>query len=208
MLEDLGNMYSTISEFKEDVDSVAVARKFGKYEFLDKTISFIYSTLIKFVETDQVKGMPMSKIFVDNSKGIMRDKTHIHHSLVSGKIIGYAHSYCNYRVRENKPKLSIIAHNLFRFDFFFLLKGLRAGVWKTRDITIGGTNPTNINFTIIGNQVIFIDPVKYFQQGLQTLASNLMKNVLLDKNVENLFKRVKTYWGNLVLAQKRTKGGH
>lgn len=206
MVEDLGNMYSTISEFKEDVDSVAVARKFGKYEFLDKIISFIYSTLIKFVETDQVKGMPMSKIFVDNSKGIMRDKTHIHHSLVSGKIIGYAHSYCNYRVRENKPKLSIIAHNLFRFDFFFLLKGLRAGVWKTRDITIGGTNPTNINFTIIGNQVIFIDPVKYFQQGLQTLASNLMKNVLLDKNVENLLKRIKTYWGNLVLAQKRTKG--
>ena len=206
MVEDLGNMYSTISEFKEDVDSVAVARKFGKYEFLDKIISFIYSTLIKFVETDQVKGMPMSKIFVDNSKGIMRDKTHIHHSLVSGKIIGYAHSYCNYRVRENKPKLSIIAHNLFRFDFFFLLKGLRAGVWKTRDITIGGTNPTNINFTIIGNQVIFIDPVKYFQQDLQTLASNLMKNVLLDKNVENLLKRIKTYWGNLVLAQKRTKG--
>ena len=208
MVEDLGNMYSTISEFKEDVDSVAVARKFGKYEFLDKIISFIYSTLIKFVETDQVKGMPMSKIFVDNSKGIMRDKTHIHHSLVSGKIIGYAHSYCNYRVRENKPKLSIIAHNLFRFDFFFLLKGLRAGVWKTRDITIGGTNPTNINFTIIGNQVIFIDPVKYFQQGLQTLASNLMKNVLLDKNVENLLKRIKTYWGKLVLAQKRTKGGY
>lgn len=193
MLEDLDNMYSTISEFKEDVDSVDVARKFGKYEFSDKIISFIYSTLIKFVETDQVKGMPMSKIFVDNSKGIMRNKTHIHHLLVSGKIIGYAHSYCNYRVRENKPKLSIIAHNLFRFDFFFLLKGLRAAVWKTRDITIGGTNPTNINFTIIGNQVIFIDPVKYFQQGLQTLASNLMKNVLLDKNVENLLKRIKTY---------------
>ena len=193
MLEDLDNMYSTISEFKEDVDSVDVARKFGKYEFSDKIISFIYSTLIKFVETDQVKGMPMSKIFVDNSKGIMRNKTHIHHLLVSGKIIGYAHSYCNYRVRENKPKLSIIAHNLFRFDFFFLLKGLRAAVWKTRDITIGGTNPTNINFTIIGNQVIFIDPVKYFQQDLQTLASNLMKNVLLDKNVENLLKRIKTY---------------
>ena len=135
----------------------------------------------------------MSKIFSDNSKGIMRNKTHIHHSLVSGKIIGYAHSYCNYKVRENKPKLSIIAHNLFRFDFFFLLKGLRAAVWKTRDITIRGTNPTNISFTIIGNQVIFIDPLKYFQQGLQTLASNLMKNVLLDKNVENLFKRVKTY---------------
>ena len=193
MLEDLDNMYSTISEFKKYVDSVAVARKFDKYEFSDKIISFIYSTLIKFVETDQVKGMPMSKIFSDNSKGIMRNKTHIHHSLVSRKIIGYAHSYCNYKVRENKPKLSIIAHNLFRFDFFFLLKGLRAAVWKTRDITIRGTNPTNISFTIIGNQVIFIDPLKYFQQGLQTLASNLMKNVLLDKNVENLFKRVKTY---------------
>ena len=54
-----------------------------------------------------------------------------------------------------------------------MLKGLRAGVWKTSDISIGGKNPTNINFSNIGNQVIFIDTIKYFQQSLGTLAGNL-----------------------------------
>ena len=115
----------------------------------------------------------MSKNFTDNLKGIMKNRTHIYHSHISGEIIGYAHSYCNYKVRENKTKMSVVAHNLFRFDFFFLLKGLRAGVWKTRDISIGGKNPTNINFANIGNQVIFIDTIKYFQQSLGKLASSL-----------------------------------
>ena len=42
---------------------------------------------------------------------------------------------------------------------FFLLKGLRAGVWGTRDLNIGGKNPT--------------DTIKYFQQTLGTLANSL-----------------------------------
>ena len=57
-----------------------------------------------------------------------------------------------------------------------MLKGLRAGVWKTRDITIGGKNPTNINFAIIGNKFIFIDIIKYFQQSLGKLVSSLTDN--------------------------------
>ena len=79
-------------------------------------------------------------------------------------------------MRENKTKISVIAHNLLRFDFFFLLKGLRAGVWKTRETCIGGKNLTNINFTNIGNQVTFIDTIKYFQQSLGMLASDLTDN--------------------------------
>ena len=67
-----------------------------------------------------------------------------------------------------------VAHNLFRFDFFFLLKGLRSGVWRTKDVTIEGKNPTNIYFASIGNQVQFLDTIKYFQQSLSGLASKLM----------------------------------
>ena len=100
MLEELNNVYSRIREFKEDVDSAVVPRKFDKYEFSHKIISFIYSTLIKSVETEKVKGIPMSKNFVDNLKAIMRNKTHIHYSLVSGKTNGYACSYSNYKVRK------------------------------------------------------------------------------------------------------------
>ena len=56
---------------------------------------------------------------MNNLKEIMNNKTHIHHSHISGEIIGDAHSYCNYKVREKKLKISVVAHNLFRFDFFF-----------------------------------------------------------------------------------------
>ena len=173
MLEELDNVYSTVSEMKDYIDNIVVAKKrFNKPNFSHKIISFIYSSLIKFVETNN-KGIPTSKNFVDNLKGIMRNKTHIHHSHISGEIIGYAHSHCNCKVRENKTKISVIAHNLFRFDFFFLLKGLRAGVWKTRDVCLGCKNLTNMKFANIGNQVTFIDTIKYFQQSLGMLTSNL-----------------------------------
>ena len=66
------------------------------------------------------------------------ENTHcIHHSHVTGEIQGYTHTFCNEKVRENYFRIPVIAHNLFLFDFFFLLKGLRTGVWKTRDIVIG-----------------------------------------------------------------------
>ena len=83
----------------------------------------------------------------------MENNTCINHSHVTGEIKGYVHSFCYEKTRENHFTVSVIAHNLFRFDFFFLLKGLRSGVWRTRDITIGGKNPTDINFANVGNQV-------------------------------------------------------
>ena len=96
----------------------------------------------------------------------------IHHSHVTGKIKGYVYSFCIEKARENYFQIPVVAHNLLRFNFFFLLKGLRSGGWRTRDITIGGKNPTNKNFASIGNQVQFIDTIKYFQQSVGGLASS------------------------------------
>ena len=62
----------------------------------------------------------MSKNFIENLEGIMKNKTHIHHSHITGEVIGYAHSCCNLKVRENKPKMTVVSHNLFRLDFFFI----------------------------------------------------------------------------------------
>ena len=53
------------------------------------------------------------------------------------------------------------------------MKEIRAGSWRTRDISIVGKNTTDINFARIANQVIFIDTIKYFQQSLATLASTM-----------------------------------
>ena len=162
-----------LGEIKEAIDKVNVTKKFGKVNCIDKIILFIYSAVMDFVKTDKVNGTPITEKFVGNIKGILNNKTHIHHSHISGEILGYSHSYCNLRVRENKKEISVIAHNLFRFDFFFLLKEIKAGSWRTRDISIGGKNTTDINFARIANQVIFIDTIKYFQQSLATLASTM-----------------------------------
>ena len=93
---------------------------------------------------------------------IINVKIHFYNLHVTGKIIGYAHDFCNMKVRENQNQFSCIAHNFFRFDMFFLIKGIRISVWGTEDVNIGGTGLTNINFPSIGTQVKFIDMVKYF----------------------------------------------
>ena len=163
MMEDLENVYTTLPELKENIVHIAIPkRSFIKIHFLDKIIAFIYSTLVKFCKTNKIKGIPMSKNSTENLKGIIKNRTDVHHSHITGKIIGYAHSYCNQKVREDYPKITVVAHNLFRFDFFFLLKGLTADVWRTRDTSIGGKNSTDINFANLGNQVMFLDTIKYF----------------------------------------------
>lgn len=88
---------------------------------------------------------------------------------------------CNLRVRENKSKTTVVAHNIFRFDFFVLLERLRAGAWRTNDISIGVKNLTNINFASISNQAMFLDTIKYFQQSLASLAT---RKDLFKKSVE------------------------
>ena len=75
----------------------------------------------------------------------MNNKTFTHHSHITGEIIGYAHNFCNAKVRENKYKITVVGHNLFRVDFFSLLKDLKAGVWRTEDLNISGKNPTYIS---------------------------------------------------------------
>ena len=53
------------------------------------------------------------------------------------------------------------------------MKGLREGAWRTRDLNIGSKNPTDKSFANIGNQMFFLDSIKYFQQSLGALADSL-----------------------------------
>ena len=67
---------------------------------------------------------------------------------------------------------------------FFLIKGIRFSVWGTKDVSIGGTGLTNINFASISTQVKFIDTMKYFLTSLGQLASTL--DEVEKKRVEKL----------------------
>ena len=109
-------------------------------------------------------------------------KIHLHHSHVTGEIIGYTHDFCNWIVRENRDIVSCIAHNFFKFDFYFLLKNIRLSVWRTKDINIGGKNLTDINFASIDN-FKFIDTMKYYQTSLAQLSKTLT-----DDEKENIKK--------------------
>ena len=54
--------------------------------------------------TNKAKGTLMSEKLIENFKGIFNNKIHIHHSHVSGEVLGYSHSYCDLEVRENKKQ--------------------------------------------------------------------------------------------------------
>ena len=71
--------------------------------------------------------------FFENVHEIINVKIHLHHLHVTGKIIAYAHDFCNMKVRENQNQSSCIAHSFFGFDRFFLMKGIRLSVWGTKD---------------------------------------------------------------------------
>ena len=45
---------------------------------------------------------------------------------------------------------------------------------------MGGKNPASINFVSIGDQIQFIDTIKYFQQSLSALASSLTSSKKAD----------------------------
>ena len=68
--------------------------------FPDKLIAYLYSKMVGFRSIDKVKGIPLSKKFVQNMLGI-RDGTYVlHHSHIMGELIDFAHSYCNWKDRE------------------------------------------------------------------------------------------------------------
>ena len=89
-----------------------------------------------------------------------------------GKIVGYAQDFCNKKLKENQNTIPVLAHNLFRFDFSFVVKGLRLCVWRTKNLNIGGRNLTDVQYANIGNQVKFIDTTKFYQQSLSSLAAD------------------------------------
>ena len=86
------------------------------------------------------------------------------------------HDFCNWKVKESKNEILLIAHNLFGFDMFYFVKGYRASAWGSKDLNFGGNNLTNINFGIIRHEIKFIDILKYYQKNLGELASTLTEN--------------------------------
>ena len=163
-----------LDETVRQIKNIKIKGEEDKVVTKKKVLDFLYKKLIHFLPTDKIAtDFIVSEKFLVNLLFIYTDRHVVHHSHLTGKIIGHAHEYWNFQVKENYFTILVIAHNQFRFDFFLFLKGLRPSVWETTDINIGGKNPTSINFAIMHNQVRFIDTVQYYQQSLASLASSM-----------------------------------
>ena len=83
-------------------------------------LGYLYKKSLPFLKNENIDlDMPYSNNFLSNLAGIMSNKPVVHHYHVSGKTIGFVHDFCNQKVRENYYTIPVIAHNQFRFDFFF-----------------------------------------------------------------------------------------
>ena len=87
---------------------------------------------MKFKTTNKVKGAIFSSNFLDNVLCLIYSENVIHHSRITDDIVGYAHSFCSLKVRENKNQISVIVHNWFGFDFFFLFERFAPRIFEDK----------------------------------------------------------------------------
>ena len=166
--------FSTFDEIKQEINNVEVKGyanpKIPKFNL--QLYAFVYDKIMKFPFSEFECDTVTTVNFFQSIHRIINVKVHLHHSHVTGQIKGYVHDFCNWLVRENYDVVPCIAHNFFKFDMFFLLKGIRLSVWRTTDINIGGNNMTDINYAQIDN-FKFIDSIKYYQTSLGKLSETL-----------------------------------
>ena len=86
----------TFFDIKERVEKISLPKKlFTKYSLKEKAISFLYSNMINFRETNKITGVPMSKTFLSNLTGILTNTKCVHHSHITGNIYGYGYGFRN-----------------------------------------------------------------------------------------------------------------
>lgn len=70
---------------------------------------------------------------------------YLHHCHFTQKTKDYAHDLRNWKISQNTFIYTYIVQNFFSFDIFFLPKEIQLSLWKTKQLSIGGSNFTNIN---------------------------------------------------------------
>ena len=121
ILDNLNDFCSSIeSKYKDNqgIEIVSELKKIKKSKkdegksTKEKAIQYMYEHSICFIPTTKVKARcPISSKFISNLIAIFKNQRDIHHSHTTGKIIGYAHNFCNLRYKENNYTIPVFAHN-------------------------------------------------------------------------------------------------
>ena len=168
-----------IDKLKSNIELIEIknyvkSNKIPKFNL--KLYALVYNSLIEFPRSKFNYETITTTNFFGNVHKYIKVKIDLHHSHITGEIFGYSHDFCNWKVEESKNEILLIAQNLFGFDMFYFIKGYRASAWGSKDLNFGGNNLTNINSGNIGNEIKFIDTLKYYQKSLGELASTLTEN--------------------------------
>ena len=75
--------------------------------------------LVYFPNSDiQYETFTTSAFFI-NVHCLIKMKIHLHHSHITGKILGFAYDFFNTKVtKKNAPDIPVIAQNLFGFHLY------------------------------------------------------------------------------------------
>ena len=168
-----------IDKLKSNIELIEIknyvkSNKIPKFNL--KLYALVYNSLIEFPRSKFNYETITTTNFFGNVHKYIKVKIDLHHSHITGEIFGYSHDFCNWKVEESKNEILLIAQNLFGFDMFCFIKGYRASAWGSKDLNFGGNNLTNINSGNIGNEIKFVDTLKYYQKSLGELASTLTEN--------------------------------
>ena len=86
-----------------------------------KVFAYVYVKLFDFPSSEiNYETITTNKFFL-NVNRLIRGKYHLHHSHITGNIIGYAHDFCNTAYFEKATReIPFIAYNFSAFDSFFV----------------------------------------------------------------------------------------
>ena len=133
--ENFGELHDVINKLQIKNSGFLKKRSDSNFR-LKQIICFVCLKTTTFSKNKFIMDTIFSSKFLESVSDLMYNTHVIHHSHITDEIIGYAQGFCHRIVRENKSNISVLAHNLFGFNFFFLLKGIRLSVWKTTNLSI------------------------------------------------------------------------
>ena len=171
----LGDEICDIKNTINQTDIKNAIKKSGSVnKFNLKVYAYLYYQLVAFPKSEiNYESITSSKFFIHVHE-LIKGKVHLHHSHITGQIIGYSHDFCNTKVTEkSNAEIRLIAHNFFSFDLFYFLKTYVASARCSKEVNVGGNGLTQANYGRINNEIILIDSLKYYQKSLSQLCSTM-----------------------------------
>ena len=139
-----------------------------------KIYTYLYDEIVCFPRSDINYETNTTNKFFANVHQLTRDKFHLHHSRITGKLFRYAHDFCNSTyIERSTPEIPFVAHNFFGFDLFYFMKAYIASAWCSKVLNIGGANLTQANYGNVTGEIRLIDSLKFYQKSLGELSSTL-----------------------------------